>query len=79
MSDTFDPAELHTQAVTMLDHIRRQEQTVALSKVRTLLLAEQHGLPISQMAEAIGMSDSGVRRLIARAKSGPTEADGATA
>lgn len=71
--------EPRTYLVEMLDSIRRQEQAVALSKVRYLQLAERYGMSVVEMAEAVGMSDSGVRSILARAKSGPTEADGVPA
>ncbi|MCC3333547.1 sigma factor-like helix-turn-helix DNA-binding protein [Nocardia abscessus] len=60
----------------MLDSIRRQEQAVALSKVRYLLLGDRYGMTAAEMAEAVGMSESGVRSAIARAKSSPGEEDG---
>lgn len=57
--------------VTELDVIRRQEELVAASKAHYLQLAERFGVRVADIAEAIGMSESGVRGAIRRAKAGP--------
>jgi DNA-directed RNA polymerase specialized sigma24 family protein len=64
-------SEPRTYLVEMLDHIRRQEQNLALSKAHYLLLADANGLSAAEIAEAVGMSSSGVRRAIRRAASCP--------
>jgi len=64
-------SEPRTYVVEMLDHIRRQEQNLALNKAHFLLLADANGLSADEIAEAIGMSSSGVRRAIRRAASCP--------
>ena len=56
-----------------LDSIRHREEAIALEKVRCLQLAAYYGIKPAEMAEAVGMSESGVRSALARAKLGPSE------
>jgi hypothetical protein len=68
---TIGFSEHRTYLVDMLDSIRRQEQNVAESKAHYLLLAVENGMAISDIAEAVGMSPSGVRDVVRRAKASP--------
>ncbi|MGW4090069.1 sigma factor-like helix-turn-helix DNA-binding protein [Nocardia sp. NPDC004750] len=68
---TLSPDEARPHIVSILDDIRRQEQEVQLSKARSLVWAHDHGLPVREIAEHIGMSESGARAAIRRAKASP--------
>lgn len=63
-SISSDDARPHV--VEMLDAIRKQEQACALSKSRYMILARRYGLPVSDIAELLGMSEQGVRKAIKR-------------
>lgn len=70
-TDALTPDEIRNAAIGELDTIRRQEQLVASSKAHYLLLAADHGVGIADIAEVVGMSASGVRDAIRRAKASP--------
>lgn len=67
----IETSESRDYLVEMLDSIRRQEQAVALNKCRYLVLAERYGMRVTDIAEAVGMSASGVRRAVRLAKATP--------
>ncbi|MFE2994233.1 sigma factor-like helix-turn-helix DNA-binding protein [Nocardia sp. NPDC059246] len=65
------PDEARTYVVTVLDAVRKAEQTNALHKVMYMGLGRRYGLSFAEIAECLGMSESGVRRAIQRAEATP--------
>lgn len=68
---TVSPDEARPFIVDMLDTLRRQEETLAVNKPRFMLLARRYGLEFAEIAELLGMSESGVRQAVARAEGTP--------
>ncbi|WP_147265916.1 sigma factor-like helix-turn-helix DNA-binding protein [Nocardia puris] len=63
--------EARPHIVEMLDALRRQEEALRVSKPRYMVLARKHGLSEAEIAELLGMSESGVRAAIRRADGTP--------
>jgi DNA-directed RNA polymerase specialized sigma24 family protein len=67
----LSPDEARPHIVSILDDVRRREQEVQVRKARSLVWAHDHGLPVREIAEHVGMSESGARAAIRRAKATP--------
>ncbi|MGY2019368.1 hypothetical protein [Nocardia gipuzkoensis] len=67
----LSPDEARPHIVEILDDIRRREQQIQVSKARSMVWAHDHGLPMHEIAEHLGMSESGARAAIRRAKESP--------
>lgn len=57
--------------VEMLDALRRQEEALHVNKPRYMLLARRYGFKHAEIAELLGMTPSGVRQAVRRAKGTP--------
>ncbi|MGW4126391.1 sigma-70 region 4 domain-containing protein [Nocardia sp. NPDC004711] len=69
------PDEARIYVVATLDSIRKAEQAAALNKVRCMRLGRRYGLSYAEIAECLGMSESGVRQAIQRADDSVPEVD----
>ncbi|MFE3051579.1 sigma factor-like helix-turn-helix DNA-binding protein [Nocardia sp. NPDC059239] len=67
--------ETRTYITAMLDAIRKAEQAAALHKTRYMTLGRRYGLSCAEIAEYLGMSESGVRQAILRAEASIGEDD----
>ncbi|MBF6363185.1 hypothetical protein IU436_20265 [Nocardia farcinica] len=73
---TFDSGRVSTDEarphlVEMLDSLRRQREQLAASIPRYITFAANYGLRPAEIADVLGMSESGVRKVIRRAKESP--------
>lgn len=64
---TVEPDQARPHVIGMLDDLRRQREAYQVHQPRCVLLARKHGLTLAEIAEYIGMSESGVRYVIAEA------------
>ncbi|OMC00335.1 hypothetical protein A5733_04285 [Mycobacterium sp. NS-7484] len=55
----------------MLDTLRRQQETLLANKPRYMLLARRYGFADAEIAELLGMTESGVRKAIRRTEGTP--------
>ncbi|MBF6133490.1 sigma-70 region 4 domain-containing protein [Nocardia otitidiscaviarum] len=67
--------EAHSYVVALLDAVRKAEQVCALNKLRYMRLAQRYDMPAAEIAEYLGMSESGVRHALTRADASPGEGD----
>lgn len=65
-----EPDQARPYVIDMLDSLRRQREAYQVNRHRCLLLARKHGLTLAEIAEYIGMSESGVRYVIAESGGG---------
>ena len=63
--------EARPYIVDMLDSIRRQQEALDVNRPRFMLLARKYGLRHREIAELLGMTESGVRQAVHRAKDTP--------
>ncbi|MEV0367550.1 sigma factor-like helix-turn-helix DNA-binding protein, partial [Nocardia fusca] len=63
--------EARPHIVDMLDSIRRQQEALNVDRPRYMLLARKYGLKHREIAELLGMTESGVRQAVHRAKDTP--------
>lgn len=66
-----DQDEARPYIVDMLDSIRRQQEALNVNRPRYMLLARKYGLKHAEIAELLGMTESGVRQAVHRAKDTP--------
>jgi|SRR5690606_7417742 len=66
-----DQDEARPYIVDMLDSIRRQQEALNVNRPRFMLLARRYGLKHAEIAELLGMTESGVRQAVHRAKDTP--------
>ncbi|MGI5223018.1 sigma factor-like helix-turn-helix DNA-binding protein [Nocardia sp. CA-290969] len=69
--ESVSPDEARPYIVDMLDSIRRQQESLNVNRPRYMLLAREYGLKHAEIAEALGMTESGVRQAVHRAKDTP--------
>lgn len=58
---SVEPDEARPHIIDMLDALRRQYESIRISRHYYVLLARKYGLSFSEIAEHVGMSASGVR------------------
>lgn len=63
--------DVRIYASEMLDSIRTQEQSLAVTKARFMALAHHHGLSFAEIGEHLDMSGRAVKRAIRRAAGTP--------
>jgi DNA-directed RNA polymerase specialized sigma24 family protein len=68
---TVDPDQARPYVIDMLDALRRQREAYQINQPRYMLLARKYGLSDAEIADAIGMSEGGVRRALNRAAGTP--------
>jgi DNA-directed RNA polymerase specialized sigma24 family protein len=61
---SVEPDQARPYVAEMLDALRRQREAFLVNRHRYVLLARKYGLTISEIAEYLGMSESGVRYVI---------------
>lgn len=58
---SVEPDEARPHIIDMLDALRRQHESIRISRHYYVLLARKYGLSFAEIAEHVGMSASGVR------------------
>ena len=70
-SSPLSQDEARPYIVDMLDSIRRQQEALDVNRPRFMLLARKYGLRHREIADLLGMTESGVRQAVHRAKDTP--------
>jgi DNA-directed RNA polymerase specialized sigma24 family protein len=63
--------EARPYIVDMLDNLRRQQESLDVNKPRFMALARRYGFEHAEIADLLGMSESGVRKALHRAAGTP--------
>lgn len=68
---TVEPDQARPYVIEMLDAIRRQREALHVNRHRYVLLARKYGLTFADIAETLGMSESGIRYIVDMADGTP--------